>query len=745
MVMIKIRFLKLIALLLLVAGTTLFAITETFEDKFNSVSYSNNDGSKNFTAAWEEYEPYDYNNRPDRGYIRIRSNQLYFYWIYAETITRELDLSGASSVQLSLDFNTNNLSGDIQDIQLRNADNTWETILSVDDTTATGVKTYILAKRFIHSTSAIRFIARDDWQSNDNVYWDNLKFTVTYLDSDNDGVLDNNDIDDDNDGILDTDEKSVQTDSYSNADGGGTHIYSYALTQRSTVTIDLMKIDNAFNVEVDGRTLLVNGNILDVENTTGRSQLLFLTSGGNSGNTVNSPATVNSNGLPRIRVYIDETGVVKIYGTRETSSTIIELMKTGDGSAYDIFVPFDGSEEITVKNIDDTGSDALSATNTISTYIDSDGDGIINTLDLDSDNDGLPDNAEAQSTGGFTLSSTPPAVRSDGSNSAYAASGLTPPDTDGNGIADFLDIDSDDDEITDCKEGNVNVMASCPITTVEANGMNINAGGGSNYDIVAGNITDPDPDVSNQTDDEISSNGEAAYREAACGPAEVSLTAYQWKTFSFACDTGTNTIETLLGDALGVYGDNADWVMYRQSGSYTGKPSSDFTLMSASDTVIAGTGYWIITNADKIAKIKRPLGGIDRSATVPASNFTGIPTTGQRFSEVMAYQLPDSSTTAAKKVLIGNPFLKKFQLSDLYYQNDAKSINYVSTTTLLSGDPMEPVVYIKDSSDTTSGNYIAITPETPGLGDVVPTMQGFWIKLNSGNSNSNTITFPYEK
>ena len=743
--MIKTRFLKLIILVLSLAGTDLFALTETFIDRFNTVSYNNNDGTKNFAGPWDEYEPYDINNRPDRGYIRIRSNRLYLYYIWAETITRELDLSGASAVTLSIDLTSNSLAGDTEEIQLKNSDGSWETVILIDENTVTGTKSYTLPSRFIHASSGIKFIATTDWNFSDNVYWDNLIFTATYVDTDGDSVIDSIDVDDDNDGILDIDEKSVQTDSYSNGDGGGTHIYSYAYTDRSTVSIDLMAVNHAFNIEIDGTTLLVNGNIMDIDNTSGRSQLKFATSGGSSGTIVNDPENTNSNGLPRVRIYIDANGAVNIYGTRTTSSTFIESLITADGSAYNTFIPSFGSHEIKVTNIDDASTETLNAKNTITTNVDSDGDGIVNSLDLDSDNDGLSDNVEAQSTGGFILSSTPPSVRADGSNSAYAATGLTPPDTDGNGISDFLDTDSDDDEITDCKEGNVNVMGSCPITTVEANGMNINAGGAGNYNAVAGNITDPDPDTANQTDDEISSNGEAAYREAACGPAEVSLTGFQWKTFSFACDTGTNTIETLLGDALGVYGDNADWVMYKQSGSYTGKPSSDFTLMNASDTVTAGTGYWIITNADKTAKVKRPLGGIARSATVPASNFTGIPTTGQRFSEVMAYQLPDSSTTAAKKVLIGNPFLKKFQLSDLYYQNDAKSLNYVSTTALLSGEPMEPVVYIKDSSDTTSGNYVAITPETPGLGDVIPTMQGFWIKLNSGNSNSNTITFPYEK
>ena len=739
----KTIFFRLIVLMTLLGGSTLFAVTETFIDRFNSVNYNNNDGTKNFAGPWDEYEPYDINNRPDRGYIRIENNRLYLYYIWAETITRELDLSGASAVTLSIDLKTNNLSGDEEKIQLKNSDGAWETVILIDENTATGTKNYTLPPRFIHDSSGIKFIATTDWDSNDEVYWDNLVFTATYDDTDGDGVLDSTDVDDDNDGILDVDEKSVQTDSYSNGDGGGTHIYSYAYTDRSTVSIDLMAVNHAFNIEIDGVTLLTSGKIMDIDDTTGRSQLKFATSGGSSGTTVNNPENTNSNGLPRVRIYIDANGVVKVYGTRTTSSTFIESLITADGSTFNTFVPSSGSHEIKITNINDSGTETLNAKNIIATNVDSDGDGIVNSLDLDSDNDGLPDNVEAQSTAGFILSATPPAVRTDGSNSAYAATGLTPPDTDGNGISDFLDTDSDDDEITDCQEGNV--MVSCPIITVEANGMNINAGGASNYDTVAGNITNPDPAIANQTDDEISGNGEAAYREAACGLAEVSLTALQWKTFSFACDTGSNTIENLLGDSLGVYGDNAEWVMYKQSGSYTGNPRTDFTLMNASDTVTAGTGYWIITDKDVVAKVKRPLAGISKTATTPASGFAGIPTTGQAFTKVMAYQLPDSSTTEAKKVLIGNPFLKKFQLSDLYYKNTAKSANYVSTTALSSGEPMEPVVYIKDSSDRTRANYVAITPETPGLGDVVPTMQGFWIKLNAGNSNSNTITFPYEK
>jgi hypothetical protein len=59
--------------------------------------------------------------------------------------------------------------------------------------------------------------------------------------------------------------------------------------------------------------------------------------------------------------------------------------------------------------------------------VDTDGDGIPDSLDLDSDNDGIPDSVER-------------------------GSGPTPIDTDGDGIADFRDLDSDNDGINDVRE-----------------------------------------------------------------------------------------------------------------------------------------------------------------------------------------------------------------------------------------------------------------------------------------------------
>jgi hypothetical protein len=81
--------------------------------------------------------------------------------------------------------------------------------------------------------------------------------------------------------------------------------------------------------------------------------------------------------------------------------------------------------------------------------VDSDNDGIPNYLDLDSDNDGIPDNIEAQTTQDYIV---PNGVEDErGVDTAYP-SGLTPIDTDGDNIPDFIDTDSDNDGTPDIDE-----------------------------------------------------------------------------------------------------------------------------------------------------------------------------------------------------------------------------------------------------------------------------------------------------
>ncbi|MGX1930846.1 hypothetical protein ACULLH_15860, partial [Flagellimonas sp. 2504JD4-2] len=87
---------------------------------------------------------------------------------------------------------------------------------------------------------------------------------------------------------------------------------------------------------------------------------------------------------------------------------------------------------------------------------DSDDDGIKDFRDIDSDNDGIPDNVEGQTTAGYV----PPSGLdddNDGLDNAYEGSGdegITPENTDGTDLPDYLDDDSDNDLVADNNEGN---------------------------------------------------------------------------------------------------------------------------------------------------------------------------------------------------------------------------------------------------------------------------------------------------
>lgn len=89
---------------------------------------------------------------------------------------------------------------------------------------------------------------------------------------------------------------------------------------------------------------------------------------------------------------------------------------------------------------------------------DTDGDGIPNIFDLDSDNDGIPDIVEAHPnaidvTGGKGhLTGIVGWVDANGNGMDDRFESLTPVDTDGDGIPDYLDLDSDNDGLFDVDE-----------------------------------------------------------------------------------------------------------------------------------------------------------------------------------------------------------------------------------------------------------------------------------------------------
>ncbi|MFY0629681.1 MAG: T9SS type A sorting domain-containing protein [Flavobacteriaceae bacterium] len=280
---------------------------------------------------------------------------------------------------------------------------------------------------------------------------------LIFIDTDGDGVGDDVDLDDDNDGILDTVEDTVNCN----------------ITYEFTGTLD--------GDRDRGTPLGVNQDFVFGDNYAFR--ITF-----DSATPVIIQTTIGDSCCGR-------TGTVTVDGVAEAISTTGGVYQTvthnpGSSSVYDVAIV--GTDmTVTAIVVTDLNSNIIaqfdfglssspvetgyigvnaSTTQTTTTYncSDSDGDGILNSLDIDSDNDGIPDNVEAQATVGYIAPAADDAATyttNNGVNSAYLG-GLTPVNTDditGNNtdtLPDYLDSDSDGDGIDDILEnGNANALS----------------------------------------------------------------------------------------------------------------------------------------------------------------------------------------------------------------------------------------------------------------------------------------------
>lgn len=159
-------------LIFLLMGIETFG-QDTYLDNFNTTSYSNNNGTLNFATNWVETNE---TTSATGGRILITSNQLRFRNLDSRYITRTLDLNGATSVTLTLDYDRTNGNESIS-VQLYNG-SSYNTVATL---AGTGSLSYTLDPSEISSSSGIRFrTGSGNWGSSETIYVDNVQFTANY-------------------------------------------------------------------------------------------------------------------------------------------------------------------------------------------------------------------------------------------------------------------------------------------------------------------------------------------------------------------------------------------------------------------------------------------------------------------------------------------------------------------------------------------------------------------------------------
>ena len=214
--------------------------------------------------------------------------------------------------------------------------------------------------------------------------------------------------------------------------------------------------------------------------------------------------------------------------------------------------------------------------------VDTDGDGIADYLDLDSDNDGIPDTVEGQTTAGY-IPPTNMDSDGDGVDDAFDPDSggqfTIPVDTDGDGTTDHLDSDSDNDGIDDIVESGLVLNGS------DADGDGIDDAVNASYANTDGDVNDP----SNVLDNETGDTTEVAYREAVADLVTVKTLASLDDTPAEG-DTVTFQIEVTNNGTA-------------QATNVTLTDSLPTGLTYTADTAPAGTSYDAATGLWTIASI----------------------------------------------------------------------------------------------------------------------------------------------
>ena len=246
-------------------------------------------------------------------------------------------------------------------------------------------------------------------------------FIITVLtDTDGDSVADVNDVDDDNDGILDVNETSIFTGS--NVAGFVFDTSASGFFYSSTDAVIFGSFapfpDAAGVVTADGNT----GNGIIFQTDDGEADFIYtlVLGEGQTANTFELFGQVGGNAFEAVRDYdleiMDTSGNIVFSGGASSPIAIgrnsldITGFSLSEG-AYTVRVTVRSpltsisrtDSELAEVRFTNNGTPLTFSGATAPALLmgDTDGDGIANHLDIDSDNDGITDNIEAQSTDGY--------------------------------------------------------------------------------------------------------------------------------------------------------------------------------------------------------------------------------------------------------------------------------------------------------------------------------------------------------
>jgi len=297
-------------------------------DRFDSVSYSNNDGELDWDGDWNESNDDD---DPDDGKITIVNDELKITSPNV-SITREADLSGYSALTLSFSYRSlTSGSDDIINLQIRSSNGNWTTLKSfVGSSSSNDSGDFSIdISAYIASDVDFRFITEDGFDANDAFYVDDFAIDNTLAGSCPDiSAYELIFHDDFSESVYQLND----TWSADNFDRTSTNVWP----NDNIYTTSGEELDIVF--EIDNETLQIAGDVTNLGNSEYGVLLHDVSSQGYSSSAIDEYAIETS-----ISAYADEIGnndVGIVFGYQsEDDFYLLRWTKIGSGYATDTYFP----------------------------------------------------------------------------------------------------------------------------------------------------------------------------------------------------------------------------------------------------------------------------------------------------------------------------------------------------------------------------------------------------------------------